>query len=64
MISKRKFQAYEKVRKSGWTNMLNRANVIVYAKEQSGVNLSYDDVDTTMYQYSELKEKFGGANGK
>ena len=57
-ISKKKWDAYRKVQKSGWTNMFNIQNVIIYAKEQSNVNLSREDCLEIMSSYGMLQEKY------
>lgn len=53
MISKEQFEAYEKVRKSGETNMFAVGRVSILS------GLSLEEIREIMHKYSELKRKWG-----
>jgi hypothetical protein len=53
-ITKKEFEAYEKVRKSGKTNMFNTGMV----GSLSGLDIS--TIRAIMENYNELDKKFGG----
>lgn len=59
MISKEQFDAYERVRRSGKTNMLNVTEVMKYSRLKRNVIMEI------MVNYSNLKEVYGdGVNKK
>lgn len=57
-VSKEKFEAYVKVRKSGITNMFNIANVIETADKIFEVELTKEDCIYIMENYKKLMEAF------
>ena len=58
MISRKKFEAYVGVQKSGVTNMYNIKNVIEAADLFSDVKLTKEDCFNIMKNYSILKEMY------
>jgi hypothetical protein len=54
MINKEKFQAFEKVRVSGETNMANHAQVVILA----GGILNIEDVKLMIASYGDYQEEY------
>lgn len=57
-ITQEQYEAYEAVRVSGITNMFAINVVIIEAEEESGIELTRDEVVEIMRNYRELSEKY------
>ena len=57
-VSKKKFEVYVKVQKSGITNMFNIANVMEAADKIFDIELNKEDCIYIMENYKELMEAF------
>lgn len=57
-ITEDKFKAFERVRKSGLTNMFDAKRVEQLAKEVYKTRLKKDEIQTIWRHYSPLKEQF------
>lgn len=58
MITEEQFNAYEAVRQSGDTNMFNIPQVITYAEELEGVELTGKEVREIMANYDSLAKRY------
>lgn len=62
MITKSKFQAWEKVRKSGLTNMLDINEIRFIAVSKYGQELTKKDCFDIMLNYDKYKKKYAKKN--
>ena len=62
MITKSKFQTYEKVRKSGLTNMYDINEIRFIAVSKYGQELTKKDCFDIMLHYDKYKEKYAKKN--
>lgn len=58
VITSRKFNAYESVRQSGYTNMFMVRDVIELAEEVEGVTLTREEVVHIMKNYDYFAKKY------
>ncbi len=57
MINKDKFQAYEKVRKSGKTNMMD-INMVILLAERYGQKLTKEDCFKIILNYDKYEKQY------
>ena len=57
-ITREQFEAYEKVRESGVTNMFDRRRVIEYMDDLYEVSLSKEQYLELIRNYAQLKAKY------
>lgn len=58
MVTREEFEAYQKVREGGKTNMFHTANVMRLALYDFGVKLTKSVCIEIMYNFAALEEKF------
>jgi hypothetical protein len=58
-ITEEKFVAYESIRKSGRTNMMNVPRVVKLSGQMTDVQLEKAEVSEIIKNYSEYSEEFG-----
>jgi len=63
-MNKKKFQAWEKVRRSGLANMLDINEVKFIALSKYGQKLSNTDCFKLMLSYDKYKQKYGNKKSK